>query len=100
MKQVGTMTAAGAIPWPPWCTIPGAVGQNRQTISSTMDLCCYKDDAYNKLIGDINIGGGQVTSNNKEADLVVVGTDPKEKESEYLKDTSIPQIQLELLTRS
>ena len=91
------MTAAGAIPWPPWCTIPGAVGQNRHTISSTMDLCCYKDDAYNELIGDINIGGGQVTSNNKEADLVVVGTDPKEKESEYLKDTSIPQIQLELL---
>ena len=69
----------------------GALGQIRIYMAGTFNIKQYE------LIGDIKLGGGQVTSNIKEADLVVVGTDPKETEIEYLKDTSTPQIQLELL---
>jgi hypothetical protein len=69
----------------------GALGQIRIYMAGTFNIKRYK------LIGDIKLGGGQVTSNIKEADLVVVGTDPKETEIEYLKDTLTPQIQLELL---
>ena len=69
----------------------GALGQIKIYMARTFNIKRYE------LTGDINLGGGQVTSNIKEADLVVVGTDPKEKESEFLMDTSTPQIQLELL---
>ena len=69
----------------------GALGQIKIYMAGTFNIKRYE------LTGDIKLGGGQVTSNIKEADLVVVGTDLKEKESEFLKDTTTPQIQLELL---
>jgi hypothetical protein len=60
----------------------GALGQTRIYMIGTFNLKRYK------LMEDIKQCGGQVTSNIKEADLVVVGTDPKEREMEYLKETS------------
>ena len=62
----------------------GALGQIKIYMAGTFNIKRYE------LTGDIKLGGGQVTSNIKEADLVVVGTDLKEKESEFLKDTTTP----------
>ena len=50
----------------------GALGQIKIYMAGTFNIKRYE------LIGDINLGGGQVTGNIKEADLVVVGTNPKE----------------------
>jgi hypothetical protein len=66
-------------------SVEGALGQ----------IKIYMTGTFN--IKEIKLGGGKVTSNIKEANLVVVGTNPREREMEYLKGRLIPQINLELL---
>jgi hypothetical protein len=67
------------------------LGQSKIYTTGTFNINRHEVDE------EIKQGGGQVTSNIKEADLIVVGNNPSEREMVYLKGRSIPQIDLELL---
>jgi hypothetical protein len=69
----------------------GGLGQIKIYTTGTFNMKRQEMDE------EIKRGGGQVTSNIKEANLVVVGTNPREGEMEYLISESIPYIDLELL---
>jgi hypothetical protein len=72
-------------------SVEGVLGQNKIYTTGTFNINRHEVDE------EIKQGGVQVTSNIKEADLIVVGNNPSEREMVYLKGRSIPQINLELL---
>jgi BRCT domain type II-containing protein len=72
-------------------SVEGVLGQSKIYTTGTFNINRHEVDE------EIKQGGGQVTSNIKTADLIVVGNNPGEREMEYLKGRSIPQIDLELL---
>jgi BRCT domain type II-containing protein len=70
-------------------SVEGVLGQYKIYTTGTLNMNRHEVDE------EIRKGGGRVISNKKEADLIVVGNNPNEREMEYLESKSIPHIDLD-----